>query len=103
MTRPVYAPNRFDLWSRDEYLAYSKRSVAEVKAYDGPGKFRAAVLGDITLRNVMILVEWSSRQAFDSYCSDPAIDALHGHRVKGARAYIWHLFDKREDLGLIPQ
>jgi len=47
---------------------------------------------------VMILVEWVSKAAFDGYCNDPKIADLHPHREKGARDYIWHLFDKLEDL-----
>ena len=30
--------------------------------------------------------------------NDPKIADLHPHREKGARDYIWHLFDKLEDL-----
>jgi heme-degrading monooxygenase HmoA len=62
------------------------------------GKFRAAAAGDIKPRNVMILVEWESKEAFDGYCRDPKIADLHPHREKGAGDYIWHLFDKLEDL-----
>jgi hypothetical protein len=53
---------------------------------------------DIKPRNVMILVEWKSKAAFDDYCTDPKIADLHPHREKGAGDYIWHLFDKLEDL-----
>ena len=62
------------------------------------GKFREAAAGDIKPRMVMILVEWASKAAFDAYCNDPKIADLHLHREKGARDYIWHLFDKLEDL-----
>jgi hypothetical protein len=31
-------------------------------------------------------------------CADPKIADLHPHREKGAGDYIWHLFDKLEDL-----
>jgi hypothetical protein len=41
---------------------------------------------------------WTSKADFDDYCSDPKIADLHSHRKKGARDYIWHLFDKLEDL-----
>lgn len=102
MPQPVYALNLFDVASKDEYLAYSRRSAAEVKAHGGRvialGKFQEAIVGDIAPRNVLILVEWTSRQAFDSYCNDPALADLHPHRVNGTDSYIWHLFDKLEDL-----
>lgn len=68
MSAPVYALNLFDVASRDEYLAYSRRSAKEVRAHGGKvvalGKFREAAAGEIAPRAV----------------------------------YIWHLFDKLEDL-----
>jgi uncharacterized protein (DUF1330 family) len=102
MTGPIYALNLFNVADRAEYLAYSRRSAKEVEAHDGRvvalGRFREAVAGDITPRTVMILVEWKSKAAFDGYRNDPKIADLHPHREKGARDYIWHLFDKLEDL-----
>ena len=102
MSGPVYALNLFDIASRDEYLAYSKRSAKEVAAHGGRvvalGKFREAAAGDIRPRTVLILVEWSSKEAFDAYCNDPKLADLHPHREKGAGNYVWHLFDKLDDL-----
>lgn len=102
MPNPVYALNLFDVADRDEYLAYSKRSVKEVAAHGGRvvalGKFREAASGDIEPRTVLVLVEWESREAFQGYCDDPAIADLHPHRINGTRNYIWHLFDRLEDL-----
>ena len=87
---------------KDEYLAYSRRSAAEVQSHGGRvvalGKFRKAATGDMTPRNVLILVEWESMEAFESYCGDPAITDLHRHRENGTDGYVWHLFDKLEDL-----
>ena len=102
MTGVVYALNLFNVADRDEYLAYSRRSVNEVQAHGGRvvalGKFQRAITGDIEPRRVMILVEWESEEAFDSYLNDPKIADLHPHREKGAGDYIWHLFDKLGDL-----
>lgn len=47
---------------------------------------------------MMILVEWSSKEAFEGYRNDPNLAELHPHRVNGSKNYIWHLFDKLEDL-----
>ena len=98
----VYALNLFNVTDREEYLAYSRRSVNEVRAHGGRvislGKFRESIKGDISPRTVMILVEWESKEAFDSYCSDPGLADLHPHRENGTANYIWHLFDKLEDL-----
>ncbi|WP_116364281.1 DUF1330 domain-containing protein [Parahaliea mediterranea] len=99
---PVYALNLFDVADRDEYLAYARRSTAEVERHGGHvvalGKFHEAVQGDISPRSVLILVEWESRQAFDNYRADPTLHDLHPHRENGTRSYIWHLFDKLDDL-----
>jgi uncharacterized protein (DUF1330 family) len=102
MEGPIYALNLFNMANRDEYLAYSKRSPREVAAHGGKvvalGKFRASAAGEILPRQVFIVVEWQSRAAFDSYCNDPRLADLHRHRENGTTDYIWHLFDKLEDL-----
>ena len=102
MSEPVYALNLFDVTDKEEYLAYSRRSAQEVQAYGGRvvalGKYRESVTGDLVPRTVLILVEWSSREAFEQYCSDPALSNLHPHREKGTSNYIWQLFDKLDDL-----
>ena len=98
----VYALNLFDVASRDEYLAYSKRSVTEVARYGGRvvalGKFREAILGDVEPRQVLILVEWPDKEAFNGYCNDPTLADLHAHRENGSSAYVWQLFDRLDDL-----
>jgi len=98
----VYALNLFNVADQDEYLAYSRRSAREVQAHGGRvvalGRFREAVIGDIMTRNVMIVVEWESKEAFDSYRNDPRLADLHPHREQGTSDYVWHLFDKLEDL-----
>jgi uncharacterized protein (DUF1330 family) len=102
MSGPVYALNLFDVSDRQEYLAYSRRSAAEVERHGGRvvamGRFRESLLGDVEPRQVLILVEWSSRDAFDSYLSDPALADLHPHRERGAGRYVWQLFDRLTDL-----
>ncbi|KUI28520.1 hypothetical protein AU196_09010 [Mycobacterium sp. IS-1742] len=99
---PVYALNLFDVADRDEYLAYARRSPAAVAAHGGRvvalGKFRESVTGDIAPRQVLILVEWESKDAFDSYRNDPDLADLHPHREDGSSAYVWHLFDRLDDL-----
>lgn len=99
---PVYALNLFDIADKNEYIEYSRRSVKEVHAHGGRvislGKFREAVKGEITPRSVLVLVEWESKEAFESYCNDPNLSDLHPHRENGTQNYVWHLFDKLEDL-----
>ncbi len=102
MSNPVYALNLFNVKDKAEYMAYSRRSAQEVGAHGGKvvalGKFRESAAGEIAPRNVMIVVEWESKEAFDGYCNDPALADLHPHRVNGTSNYVWHLFDKLEDL-----
>jgi uncharacterized protein (DUF1330 family) len=102
MPQPVYALNLFDVSNKEEYLAYSRRSAKEVQAHGGRvvalGKFRESAAGTVEPRTILILVEWQSKEAFDSYCNDPALADLHPHRLNGTRNYVWHLFDKLEDL-----
>ena len=102
MTGPVYALNLFDVSDKEEYMAYSRRSAKEVQAHGGQviaiGKFRESATGDIEPRSVLILVEWESQEAFESYLKDPSLQDLHPHRVNGTTNYVWHLFDKLTDL-----
>ncbi len=102
MSGPVYALNLFDIADKEEYLAYARRSAREVQSHGGRvialGRYRSSAAGDIDPRKVLILVEWASTEAFDGYCNDPALADLHPHREKGTDNYIWHLFDKLEDL-----
>ena len=93
----VYALNLFDIADREEYLAYSRRSAREVARHGGHvlalGRFRESAAGDIAPRQVLILVEWESRAASESY-RDPALADLHPHRERGTSAYVLHLFDR---------
>jgi uncharacterized protein (DUF1330 family) len=102
MSGPVYALNLFDVSNKEEYLAYSRRSAKEVPAHGGRvvalGRFSETAVGDIAPRAVMIVVEWASKEAFESYRDDPALADLHPHRVRGTSNYVWHLFDKLDDL-----
>ncbi|GAC69639.1 DUF1330 domain-containing protein [Gordonia soli] len=99
---PVYALNLFDLADNQDYRAYARRSVAEVTAHGGKvvslGRFRRSETGDVEPRQVMVLVEWESIEAFESYRDDPALADLHPLRENGTTGYIWHLFDKLSDL-----
>ncbi len=101
-TNPIYALNLFNLVNKEEYLAYSRRSAREVQSHGGKvialGKFRESAAGEIAPRSILIMVEWESIAAFESYRNDPALADLHPHREKGTANYIWHLFDKLEDL-----
>ena len=62
------------------------------------GKFRELVKGDVEPHSILILVEWESQAAFESYCNDPALVDQHEHRVNRTDKYAWQLCDKLEAL-----
>ena len=39
-----------------------------------------------------------SRAALESYRRDPALAGLHRHRERGGGSYVWHVFERLEDL-----
>ncbi|MFC9473049.1 DUF1330 domain-containing protein [Nocardia sp. NPDC056952] len=83
-------------------MSYSRRSAAEVERHGGRvvalGAFREAETGDVEPRQVLILVEWESKAAFDSYRDDPELAELHPLREHGTSNYIWNTYDKLDDL-----
>ena len=83
-------------------LSRAERQVVQAVRHGGRvvalGRFRESVTGDIAPRTVLILVEWESKAAFDAYCNDPELADLHAHRENGSSSYIWHLFDRLDDL-----
>lgn len=100
---PVYALNLFDLADNDSYRAYSRRSRAAVERHGGKvvalGRLSGVVGSpDVSARQVMVLVEWSSRTAFDAFVSDPELADLHPLREDGTNNYLWWLYDRLDDL-----
>ena len=102
----LYALNLFDLAANDDYRAYSRRSVAAVGKHGGSvvalGRLAGAIPsqppGDSEPRQVMILVEWPSREAFDAFVADPEHADLHPLREGGTERYLWWLYERLEDL-----
>ena len=99
----LYALNLFDLADNDDYKAYSKRSVAAVGKHGGSvaalGRLAgAAEAGDTEPRQVMVLVEWPSQEAFDAFVADPENEDLHPLRENGTERYLWWLYERLEDL-----
>lgn len=99
----VYALNLFDLADNDLYRRYSRRSADAVGKYGG----RVVALGKLSQdapqlgqspRQVMILVEWPSQEAFDAFVADPEHEDLHPLREDGTRNYLWWLYDSLDDL-----
>ena len=101
----LYALNLFDLADNQDYLAYSRRSAAAVGKHGG----RVAALGrldehapvevgDTPPRQVMVLVEWPSREAFQAFLDDPGHADLHPLRENGTESYLWWAYERLEDL-----
>jgi len=102
---PLYALNLFDLADNQDYLAYSRRSVAAVGKYGGKavalGRLDAAATplrGETEPRQVMVLVEWPDREAFEAFQRDPEHHDLHPLRENGTRNYLWWAYERLEDL-----
>ena len=102
---PVYALNLFDLADNDDYRAYSRRSVDAVGKHGGRvvalGRFAEdgpVSVGDTEPRQVMVLVEWPSAEAFQAFLDDPSHTDLHPLRENGTERYLWWAYDKLEDL-----
>lgn len=98
----LYAWNLAD---NDDYLAYSRRSVAAVGKHGGKvvalGRLDAAATpeaGDTAPRQVMVLVEWPDRAAFEAFQDDPTHHDLHPLRRNGTRNYLWWAYERLEDL-----
>ena len=98
----LFALNLFDLAPNDDYREYSRRSVDAVGRHGGTvvalGRVAGAAEGEVEPRQVMVLVEWPSREAFDAFVADPANADLHPLREHGTERYLWWLYDKLDDL-----
>lgn len=102
---PVYALNLFDLAPNDDYLAYQRAIAKTTKDY-GSTVVALGMLapdadqadGDTPPRQVMILVEWTSREAFDAFLAAPEQAGQHGLRENGTERYLWWLYDRIDDL-----
>jgi uncharacterized protein (DUF1330 family) len=100
----VYALNLFDLAANDDYAAYSRRSRQAVEKQGGRvvalGRHTAQPVGqgDTPPRQVMIVVEWPSQEAFQAFLDDPENEDLHPLREGGTQNYIWWAYERLEDL-----
>ncbi|WP_354699658.1 hypothetical protein DSM112329_05379 [Paraconexibacter sp. AEG42_29] len=99
----LYALNLFDLAPNDDYREYSKRSRAAVEKHGGAvvalGRLAGAPVSDgAEPRQVMILVEWESPEAFQGFQDDPGHADLHPLREGGTANYLWWTYDRLDDL-----
>lgn len=100
----IYALNLFNLEENDLYLRYSRRSPEAVAKHGGRvvalGRLEEALESEVGVepREVMILVEWPSREAFRSFLDDPELEDLHPLREGGTQNYLWWTYERLEDL-----
>jgi uncharacterized protein (DUF1330 family) len=100
----LYALNLFDLANNDLYRQYSRRSVSAVGKHGGKvvalGRLEDVMQTEpgVEPRTVMVLVEWTSREAFDAFLEDPEHEDLHQLREDGTRNYLWWTYERLDDL-----
>ena len=100
----IYALNLFDLAANEDYRSYSRESRAAVERHGGKvvamGRLAAVIEASpgVDPRKAMILVEWESQAAFNSFLEDREIRDLHELRSRGTRNYLWWSFEKLSDL-----
>ncbi|KPV43096.1 DUF1330 domain-containing protein [Alicyclobacillus ferrooxydans] len=98
----IYALNLFNLKSADEYRKYAREAQLGLEKHGGKvvavGDLVSTPQGDIKPRRVMMLVEWESKKSIRAYLEDPDLAHIHQHREDGQEDFVWHLFERMEDL-----
>ncbi|MFE8699377.1 DUF1330 domain-containing protein [Cytobacillus sp. FJAT-54145] len=98
----VYALNLFNLKDKQSYATYSKEADKALARHGGKvvavGNLDSSPVGDIDPRQVLLLVEWESKKSISAFLSDPEMEEYHQYREKGLDNFVWHLFEKLEDL-----
>ncbi len=92
------ALNMFDVADLEKYLAYFSRLPEVAPQYGGRwvafGRFRSHLTGDLAPRQVLLLVEWESEEAFNAFRNNPDLADFHPLRESGTtESYIWQTFD----------
>ena len=97
----IYALNLFNVKNSEEYNLYYEKAGKYVKKHGGTlialGKLESSPVGDIEPREVMMLVQWESKQGIANYINDPEVATIHPHREKGVGDFVWHLFESASD------
>ena len=62
------------------------------------GQLGVALAGDADPPNIMILVEWPSREASRDFLDDPDLADLHPLREDGTRNYLLWAYERLQDL-----
>jgi uncharacterized protein (DUF1330 family) len=87
----------FDVTDVEKYLAYFSRLPEVAPQYGGKwvafGRFRDHLTGEVAPRQVLLLVEWESEEAFNAFRNNPDLADLHPLRENGTAQYIWQTFD----------
>ncbi|MDF0725805.1 DUF1330 domain-containing protein [Cytobacillus sp. S13-E01] len=98
----VYALNLFNLKDKHSYATYSKEADKALSRHGGKvvavGNLESSPVGDIEPRQILLLVEWLSKKSISAFLNDPEMEEFHPYRDKGLDNFVWHLFDKLEDM-----
>lgn len=101
----IYALNLFNVKDASEYKKYVKEASRGLEKHGGKpvafGDFIAGPQGDIKPRRVLMLIEWESKSSIKGYLEDPELAHIHQYRENGQADFVWHLFEKLEDLSPI--
>lgn len=99
----IYALNLFNVADEAEYLAYAAEAERGIARHGGRvrllGRLNRAPVGDMSPRQVLMIVEWESMSGIAAYVNDPDLTRAHAHRDQGVSDFVWHLFDRVEDIG----
>ena len=99
---PVYALNLFDLAPNEDYVEYQRRVADGVRRHGATNVWFGSFTRDLqpdgqtAPRQLMVLVEWSTREGFDAFRADPGLEEVHGLRKSGTRNYLWWEFERLE-------
>lgn len=100
----IYALNLFNVEDQAAYLAYAERAEKALQKYGGKpivlGRLNRSPVGDIAPRQVLMIVEWESLAGIAGYVNDPDLTDAHRDRDRGVRDFVWHLFDRVDDIAL---
>ncbi|RSK29099.1 DUF1330 domain-containing protein [Bacillus sp. HMF5848] len=98
----IYALNLFNLKDKQSYATYSKEANKALARHGGKvvavGDLESSPVGDVKPRQVLLVVEWESKKSITNFLQDPEMEEFHPYRDKGLDDFVWHLFEKLEDL-----
>lgn len=96
-TKKFLALNLLDVADLEKYLGYFSPSPEAAPQYGGRwmgfGRMPRHLTGDLAPRQVLLLVEWESEEAFNAFRNNPESADFHPLRDSGTtESHIWQTF-----------